>query len=604
MNQVTKHRGPDGTGIFCDSRVSLGHNLLAVIDKPENSGQPFISQDKNYLLVYNGEIYNHRQLRQELEQTGIKFFSQTDTEVLLNGLIKYGRDFLAKIDGMFAFAFYDLRQKTLFLARDASGMKPLYYYHQRDKFIFSSEIRGLLASSGILRKLDATASNIYFTLGYVPGEKTLIKNIFKLCPGQCLTYNLTTNKLTIDWFKIKDRFNNNGQDFDPSDFRKMIREAVLGHTIGLRPYGLYLSGGLDSTIILHELSGYNKELINTYTTRFATKESGLNVDADFAKRLTKQYNINHHELLITEDDFIKATEETIKTLEEPRYNFSVPAYWLLAKEASKEVVVVLCGDGGDELFLGYPRYLESAKIESRYNKYSATVLNFMYTLNHFKQGRLAFGQTLKPGNLLDRWAHLNRINPFLPKKIFKFSENFNTADLAAYIANQHYPQIAEPLPDQQNALAEFERMFWLADENLIRADKIMMHYSLEGRFPFLADKIIRYANGLSSKIKLKNNVLKYIVRESYKDILPDFIINKPKTGWYAPGVFWMNSGFGDFVKEVLKNEYYQPTSGLFDLKYVRGKYVDSVEQFTLANVKRFLPIFSFQIWAKTMGVSL
>jgi len=195
MNEATRHRGPDGTGYFVDENISFGHNLLAITETAENSRQPVVSEDKNYALVYNGEIYNYKELRKEFEVRGRKFRTDCDTEVLFRGLIEYGAGYLEKLDGMFAFGFYDKKRGTLLLARDPAGIKPLYYYHKDGKFIFSSEKRGIFAHDSVPRKLDERMLGVYFTLGYVPGPKTLICDIFKVSPGQCLTFNLKPKNL-------------------------------------------------------------------------------------------------------------------------------------------------------------------------------------------------------------------------------------------------------------------------------------------------------------------------------------------------------------------------------------------------------------------------
>ncbi|MDO8609316.1 MAG: asparagine synthetase B, partial [bacterium] len=247
MNEATKHRGPDGVGFFVDDDVSLGHNLLAITESPDNSRQPIKSSDGRYILLYNGEIYNYKELQKDLIKEGDSFLTNSDTEVLLKGLVRHGEFFLSKLDGMFAIALYDTSEKNILLARDKAGMKPLYYYHYNNEIVFSSELRGLFAY-GIDRKLDIDSAKIYFVLGYVPGNKTLIKNVQKILPGQYMKINLTSNCITKKWIVFEQNKDNEIRDKNICD---LIHNSTIRHTMGLRPFGLYLSGGLDSTVILH-----------------------------------------------------------------------------------------------------------------------------------------------------------------------------------------------------------------------------------------------------------------------------------------------------------------------------------------------------------------
>lgn len=602
MVQTTRHRGPDGSGFYVDDDISLGHNLLAITNTPAEGRQPFFSPDKNYVLVYNGEIYNYKELKTELESKGCRFSTQGDTEVLLYGLMEEGIDFMEKLDGMFAFAFLDKKAEKLYLARDRMGIKPIYYYFKNGKLIFSSEQKGIFVHS-IDRKLNLEALNIFFTLGYVPGPKTLISGINKVCPGQILTFDLKNKTLDEKWFGHKERFEDI-VEFSADYLKELVGKSVSAHTMGLRPFGLYLSGGLDSTVILHELVNHGVDTVKTYTTRFDTDDESFNEDAEMASRLSNDYKIEHHELLINEDDFINATEKVFETIEEPRYNPSIAAYWLLAKYASKDIVVVLNGSGGDELFFGYPKYFESRKISDRYKKYPGLLINLWYNFSFLRKKRIKFGHFLKLDQSLDRWAYLNKINFVLDDNLLRFPLNLDLYDLKKYLASIKNQIISDSLEDTENSIAELDRLFWLSDEEFLRTDKITMNFGMEGRFPLLAKEIVRYANSIPSDKKLAEGRSKSLIRQAYKNYLPDYIINKKKSGWRAPVVKWMHSKFGRMVKEVLSNHYYPPTSHLFDLNLVRKNYIDSIPKFTTTNIKKFMPIFAFQVWAEKFKIRL
>jgi len=602
MNKATKHRGPDGTGIFIDENVSLGHNLLAITDVASKSLQPIVSEDKKYALSYNGEIYNYKSLRTNLETKGEKFSANSDTEVLYKGLVRYGADFLRRLDGMFALAFYDKDRNKLLLARDPAGMKPLYYYWNNGRFIFSSEARGILAHN-ISRKLDIDAARIFFLFGYVPGHKTLFQFISKVCPSQQIIFDLKKRTIYKKWIDYGNR-QKQKIAFNPEKFREMIGNSVLEHTMGLRPFGLYLSGGLDSTVILHELARHGDGRVRTFTTRFDIDDAKINEDADRAKRLSNVYGIEHHELLIREKDFINASEKAIEAMEQPRYNHSVAAYWLLAKYASRDIVVALMGDGGDEQFLGYPKYLSSKFINLRYKRYPAFLLNFLYTFKLIRQKRIPPGPILKFNHPLGRWAGLNTLGRLDYAKALLFWNNFNMSEAIKYLMSTDNPIAVSSLSDMENAIANLDRFFWLADEDFIRNDKIAMCFGMEGRFPFLAREITKYSNSISSEEKIKDGELKSLVRHAYRGHLPDYIINKKKTGWNAPVPQWMHSNFGDMVRETLSKDYYSETRNLFNFDFIRKNYIDSVKEFDFSHLKNFLPVFSFQIWARKFGIKV
>lgn len=601
MNQATQHRGPDGTGVFIDDHISIGHNLLAIVEKPERSGQPMVSPDRRFVLAYNGEIYNYRGLRSELEALGEKFDTDSDTEVILRGLALDGTSFLKKLDGMFALALYDKEKGRIVLARDRAGMKPLYYYCRNGRLAFSSEIRALLFHTAAVADLDAVCS--YFVLGYVPGPSTMFAGISKVCPGQYLDVDLKSGNIETKWLgRISESVTS--AEFDPTSFRAMIGSSVDAHTMGLRPFGLYLSGGLDSTVILHELIRHGSGPVKTYTTRFDTNNEELNEDAEAAKRLCGDYNIEHHEFLVQETDFLEALGMTIETLEEPRYNFSVAAYWLLARQASKDVTVLLNGSGGDELFLGYDRYLESKKISSRYERFPSQLVNLWYTLNALRKKEIRPGHFLKLDTAMNRWIFLNKVTPFLPPEIFYFANSFDLVDLAGRLKTMEDPAIGDPLSDRENALAELDRLFWLADEEFLRTDKIAMHFGMEGRFPFMANDLMRFANAVSSDRKMSGGRTKALVKDSYRNSLPDYIINKKKTGWYAPVAEWMSSDLGTTVRETLSDDFYSATAPLFNFDLVRKEYLDTISRFTRSTIKKFWPMFIFQVWAKAFKISV
>ena len=373
--------------------------------------------------------------------------------------------------------------------------------------------------------------------------------------------------------------------------------------MGLRPFGLFLSGGLDSTALLHELKQHDPALINTYSTRFETNDQRYNEDADFAKRLSEQYQINHHELLVTESNFIETIPKVISAMEEPRYNHSTPAYWLLMQEAAKDIVVVLDGSGGDELFGGYPKYLNGKNIRERYLKYPKLPLDIGYQYKLWKEGLLELGSWASLEQPLVRWIYMNKIIPPVGNPAYRFMHGFDLSAAAKLIGSHASPRASELSSDPEEALMQLDRLFWLADEDFLRADKIAMHFGVEGRFPFMGDNVVSFAEHISSSEKLFPQ-LKNPMRIAYEGVLPDYITNKKKTGWNAPFAEWMSGELGEMVRATLSDDYYPPTAELFNFNELKRNALDGITEFNLSHLKKFLPIFYFQVWAKEFNVTL
>ncbi|MBM3281250.1 MAG: asparagine synthase (glutamine-hydrolyzing) [Candidatus Harrisonbacteria bacterium] len=600
MNKATKHRGPDGEGVFVNEDISFGHNLLSITDTPLHSHQPFVSEDKKRVLVYNGEIYNYRNLRSVLEKKySINFKTDCDTEVLFWGICKEGINFLSRVNGMYAFAFYNAEEKKIILSRDPSGIKPLYYYTSKSHLFFSSEIKGLFASEAE-RTLDYDGFSLYYFLGYIPGERTLIKNIKKLTPGEVIEYDLIKNTLVKKKVLLLNK-KETKEKSAPSEIRNTISEAVERHLIGLRPFGMYLSGGLDSSIIFYELVKSGKKCI-TYTTRFEAKDYKYNEDANIAQRFSEDLGIEHRELYVTEKDFIRDYEESISTIEEPRYNPSIGAYFALARLAAKESTVIVNGSGGDELFFGYPKYMESRKISDKLSKYGNNLAQILFLSHFIKSGFIKnipdFFNFLQLNKPLDRWVYLNRINSTPFKNGFHSQSLKTVRDLLM----KELPLFSSD--DTENNIAILDRIFWLANEEFIRTDKITMHFGMEGRFPLLDKEVVDLAYNIPSRQKLVNGNLKALLKESYKDKLPDYIINKKKTGWTAPVAEWMEKpSFSSFIKEVSTPSFYKEMNPLMQ-KTIESNYMEKRGSWSTVHLKKIMPLIAFKIWAKNFNITL
>ena len=484
MVKTAHHRGPDGNSIFKDDYITLGHNLLSIVGEVEDGKQPY--EYENCVLVYNGEIYNYKDLEHN---------SKNDTEALAKGLKNEGWGFLKKCDGMFALAFYNKTTKELILARDTNGTKPLYYGYIKDKLYFSSEIKSLL-ECGFERKVCKKALGLYYNQGYVPGYLTMFEGIKKLVPGQVLvndkSYNLLDYKLDV---------------IDNLDIDHVKREVQLKHNysvqqtlMGRRNIGLFLSGGLDSSSILYEM----KELglkPRTFTSSFATTDpkSLLNHDSELAERLCKEWGIENNVLYQTQKDYVDSIEDAFYALEEPRQGKSFPTYYNMNKFiSSNDITVTLAGDGGDELFAGYKHHIKQENWQDK-----------LFWLS-------AYNTPLKNPELrCSLNDQMNYLNEWLPVK-----------------------QLQE---DELNNFLYTESLNSLAEDFLVRNDKLGMAFSMEGRFPIINKTLRDYVRALPSELKIDEKFSdfpktkhKYLQRKSYEGLLPDYILNHRKTGWRFP----------------------------------------------------------------------
>lgn len=574
MVKTAHHRGPDGNSIFKDDYITLGHNLLSIVGEVEDGKQPY--EYENCVLVYNGEIYNYKDLEQN---------SKNDTEALAKGLKNEGWEFLKKCDGMFALAFYNKTTKELILARDTNGTKPLYYGYIKDKLYFSSEIKSLL-ECGFERKVCKKALGLYYNQGYVPGYLTMFEGIKKLVPGQVLvndkSYNLLDYKLDV---------------IDNLDIDHVKREVQLKHNysvqqtlMGRRNIGLFLSGGLDSSSILYEM----KELglkPRTFTSSFATTDpkSLLNHDSELAERLCKEWGIENNVLYQTQQDYVDSIEDAFYALEEPRQGKSFPTYYNMNKFiSSNDITVTLAGDGGDELFAGYKHHIKQENWQDK-----------LFWLR-------AYNTPLKNSELrCSLNDQMNYLNEWLPVK-----------------------QLQE---DELNNFLYTESLNSLAEDFLVRNDKLGMAFSMEGRFPIINKTLRDYVRALPSELKIDEKFSdfpktkhKYLQRKSYEGLLPDYILNHRKTGWRFPTdeilIGRMDQPapdkgvLKDYIRETLNDKELMDIFE-YEEKDIEDRYLNNREHVKndkgtdkagpgLKSQKELFCTLNFAVWKKVYNMSL
>jgi len=584
MNEVTQHRGPDGTNIFLNDQITLGHNRLSIIDLSNEANQPMKSSDEKLVISFNGEIYNFRELKNELSNF-YEFKTKSDTEVILASYRKWGKECVEYFNGIFSFVIWDEERRELFLARDHAGIKPFYYYLENGKFIFSSEIKAILTHN-IERKISEKALSLYLHLLYTPEPYTMFEGINKFPASSRAIFK--NNTLSIETYKLKEF----SKKIDPSyvNLQTTIDEAVERQMISDRPVGVYLSGGIDSTVIADALSRTHNN-IDTFSVGFDLREDEdrekFNADFFLARQTSKYYKTNHHEVMISAEEALSLFERAVINMDEPVSNPTEIAMLKLASFAKRKVAVVLSGEGGDELFGGYERYRLSA-IANLYSLLPKFIRNVLSIFKPFEKANIPRG--------IKRLKRFMFQKDNVLKEVIKKGSLFSDEITESFFKEKFAPELENK--DFENSLMKIDQKTWLIDEALLRSDKMSMAYGLEVRVPFLDAAVINFSDNLPTSKKVSLVGTKIALKEAYKERLPKFILNQPKRGWFSPAAKWLrHPEFIDFAKEVLSPNYYEPTSSIFNWEGVNSMLTDHVEK-KRYNLNTLWSLLTFQIWAK------
>ncbi len=547
MNAALMHRGPDYAGGFHDGRLSLSHVLLSIRDASDVSRQPVHKPGSPWILAFNGQLYNTRELKVFL---GSEFENvDLDTTLLYAAIEREGWNFVRRIHGMYAIVLYNTEEGIVRLYRDPSGQKLLYYYAKDGRFIWSSELKGILAHPGIDRAPDEEAVAIAASLGYIPGVKTLFKHIRKLNLSQRVSFDLRTKTLSSEYFS------ESSHDYFPENPDEAFKLLIEEHLQSKQPVAINLSGGLDSSLLVHEMAKLGHE-IHTYTTRFADCDAKFNLDADLAARLANDYHTKHTEVLVTKETFFQNFLEAYRLIEEPNYNVSLPAYLQIAKREGAHGDrnrVILSGDGGDELFAGYPHYKESRRID----RMQLLMTPWLFNLLKNRHSRLKY----RYDRLDDRWLALRA-----------FTKRFlhgSTSGLAGYVHETVAPYLETygANGDSVYQMMVRDRVLWMGGENFIRSDKLFMSQSLELRSPLAYHPFrLRWDTRLKPKDYVgKNIVNKPFLRAHYLGKLPDYITKREdKTGWRSPIQEWYDVRYRDMFLDTIS--VVENNNGLVDWK--------------------------------------
>lgn len=578
MADIIKHRGPDSDGYYVDNNIALGFRRLSIIDLDKGS-QPIFNEDKDKVIVFNGEIYNYKEIREELKSKGHKFSTNTDTEVILHGYEEYKEDILNKLRGMFAFVIYDIKEKSLFGARDFYGIKPFYYYYDNENFLFGSEIKSFLGNPNFKKELNKDMLSQYLTFQCSIGEDTFFKNTYKLLPGHYFIYK--DKELEVKkYYEVKLEPNDDKSLEEwVSGIREVIDNSVLAHKVSDVEVGSFLSSGVDSSLIA-KLSSVDK----TFTVGYDNKKYS---EIDYAKEFSDKINVSNVSKKISKEEYFKEFSNVQYYMDEPLADASAVMLYFLSKTASKHVKVCLSGEGADEIFGGYNIYHEPYSV-SWYNKIPYFIRKcigiLVYPFRNYTGFNFLYRRSKK---IEDRYiGNAFIFEPNDAKKIV----NFN-------YGNKTYKDFTKPYYDKVSDLDVVTKMqyidfnFWLIYDILLKADKMSMANSLEVRVPYLDREVIEHASKLPSKYKIVGNETKYAFRKVAKEELADKVADKKKLGFPVPIREWLKE---DDVYQEVKNMFLE--SGYFFKPKKIIKLLDDHKAGKRDNSRKIWTIYTFLVW--------
>ncbi len=592
MNNAIAHRGPDDEGYYVNPQCAMAHRRLSVIDV-ECGHQPWLSADKQICLVFNGEIYNHRELRVQLEGKGYQYTSQCDTETLLYAYQEWGEKCVDRLRGMFAFVVWDQSKQLVFCARDRLGLKPLYYFANNEIFIFASELKSLLQHPEIPRTIDRAGLVNYLRLGYYPAPQTPIENIHKLTPATTLNFNSNGLSLNTYW-QLPEAQTNDDYSCARQELDRLLEDAVACRLESDVPIGTFLSGGVDSSTVLAYVSKLLKEKPQTHCLRFDL--AGIN-ESKYAQAVADLFGSEHEETQV-DDALIETIPKILWHMDEPFADDSaIPTYYL-CQAAKKRMSVALSGDGADEIFAGYPWYRQLL-LHERLSCITPRWLESLFG-QLFPKGRLSNfrgASFLENIGLAVDERHANL------RSIFSDRQISDLLDAPVSMTVKH-PILAEykKLKASRDVVMDaqsIDMQLYLAEDILMKVDKMSMAHGLEVRAPFLDHKLVEFGMGLPSDHKCDRYETKKILKDLINDLLPESIVRRKKQGFSSPLGEWLLGELNPLVDQYLLTP--ENGSGLFDSKEVRKLWKrfrrQSIAPELYVDTSRHIwALLSFEIW--------
>ena len=550
LNEMTSaliHRGPDAQNIWINNQntVGLGHTRLSIRDLSSLGNQPMFSSCDRYVIVYNGEIYSHSKLKEELIKEGVKFKSTTDTEIILESISKFGfKETLLKLNGMFAIAVYDKKEDKLFLARDRIGIKPLYWGKIDNNFFFGSELKSIKKFFGFKNILSKVAINYFIKWGFITAPLCIYKNIYKLEPGEFIEVDNNINITKNKYWKLSENIKNqnlkeSNLNFKESlnDLENLIDDSVKKTLVSDVPLGCFLSSGIDSSIITYFANKNSKKKIKTFSIGF--KESEFN-ESEEAKKIADYIGTEHHSIYFSNEDIITHFDVLDEIYDEPFADSSQLPTSLISEYSKKSVSVILSGDGGDELFGGYNRYIEPFKRIQGLD-FKSKLIKIMNKLSDSNLEKIE--KLFLVSNIKERVRNYKKED--LGKTYIALLTMFR--NLSDIVKSEYYEEISnfdqfnDSIKNYFEKFMYFDTMHYLPDDILTKVDRASMHYSLEVRVPLLDHRIVEFAWSLPREYKLNLNKQKIILRELLEKKIPKKLVSKKKIGFGIPIDNWLRT---------------------------------------------------------------
>ena len=598
MRDILHHRGPDDGGIYIDGNVGLGHRRLSIVDvahgaQPMHSGQN--------VIVYNGEVYNHADHREDLIARGYEFQNRSDTETILHLYEAHGRDCVEYLRGMFAFAIWNKTKRELFIARDRLGVKPLYYVHnEQGDLFFASEIKALLTSGAVKPEINFNALPDQFANHGTSGDETLYRDVKRLMPGHTLTWKDGKIDIREFWdlsFEPKHEPRSDAEYIE--EWRDLFRQSVELRLMADVPLGMFLSGGIDSSAIAAMMSTMTREPIKTFSVGFREREAN---ELEYARLVSKTFGTDHHEITITPEQFFEALPNLVWHEDEPiGFIASVPLYFV-SKLAQEHVKVVLTGEGADETLAGYGRYAKALQLLSYGEKYESVTPAFLRDAVRGGVATLPASMSRKLSRtFLSREADIENLF-FDNFSVFSRSmqaDLFNRETLGK-IADKNPYTLQNQLLEKCDAEDVLDKLLY-ADtktylhELLMKQDQMSMAASIESRVPFLDHKLVEFSAKMPREMKLRGGTTKWILREAMKGILPAEILDRPKMGFPVPVGNWFRGPFKHIVDEyVLGKRAFD--RGIFEADFVKKLVAE--HNAGENHDERIWSLVNFEIWQR------
>ena len=590
------HRGPDEEGLFVNEKINLGFRRLSIVDI-KSGQQPVHNEDKSLWSIFNGEIYNHKELRSELLKKGHQFYTDhSDSELIVHLYEEYGESFVKKINGMFAIALWNNNEERLLLFRDRMGVKPIFYSSINGKLVFSSEIKTILLHPEYSKEVNTEAIFHYFSFKNIPSPLTAFQGIFCLLPGEVLDYSrghISKRK----WWKVTFKENEGLNEAQTKDTIISLLEDSVRLRMGCDvPFGAYLSGGLDSSLIVSIMAQFTDKPIQTFSLGYKDDLKNKKADLFSAQQVSNQFRTDHYECIMSSKELVDDLEEIIAAFDQP-FSGTISTFFL-SKLIAKHVKVALSGDGADELFGSYlsHRLAQPMHHLQRMQKKGKESFLLNDELRLLEPFSIEYLNDLDTSSRRDKtnWRYSLYVFSDKEKEVLfskKFKNFISQASTRALLENHlKYSSTRDPL----NQILELEWNTQFPDQVLAFVDSLSMAHSVETRSPFLDYRLVEFVAGIPGDMKIRNGIVKDILKKAAKSRLPDSIINRPKEGFVLPVFFWMADQLKPYILEVLSEKRLKQHD-LLSVEYVNHT-VKSFYEGDRDSAVKIWTLVMFQVW--------